>query len=182
MKKYIFFLLWSLAVAAPSQAGVFGFKMGMSISQVKRLKGISIKSHTPRRYGTALEVTFSKDVMDMYVLLFAEKGLYKVIASRIVRTTNDGQGLVRDYFTARTAFKGIYGLYQDHEVVLDPIAPRGSKFMWLLKERKLRLYSSWPKYRKTKLKDHIRTIEIEIVAYSLYTGVLITTIEFVNAP
>ena len=90
--------------------------------------------------------------------------------------------LVRDYFTARQTFKAIYGLYQEHEVVRDPIAPRGSKFMWLLKERKLRLYSSWPKYRKTKLEDHIRTIEIEIVAYSLYTGALITTIEFVNAP
>lgn len=165
----------------PIYAGPFGFDMGMSINESKAL-GLTVKSQTKRSYATVLELAGSRsEVFDKYVLFFSSKGLYKIIASRVSKTTTDGQGLIRDYFTAREGMKMVYGPYQEHKVLLDATGPKGMGFMWILKEKKIRLFSSWPKYQRTKLKDHIRSIEVELVAFSLYTGAVIVTIEFINS-
>ena len=37
-------------------------------------------------------------------------------------------------------------------------------------------------YQDTRLKDHIRLMEMELVPYSLNLGALIVTIDFINSP
>ena len=163
-------------------AGPFGFEMGMPLREVKAIDGIVVKSETYRSYATVLEVTNPPaDIFDMYVLLFSNRGLYKIIASSTIRTKNDGRNLAREYFTMREGLKRVYGVFQEQELLVDETHPIPKSFMGMLKETKVRIFSSWPKNKKVKLVDHVRTAVLEIFAHSLYTGSLVLTIEFTNS-
>ena len=163
-------------------AGPFGFEMGMSLREVKAMDGIVIKSETYRSYATVLQVANPPaDIFDMYVLLFSDRGLYKIIASSTIRTENDGRNLAREYFIMREGLKRVYGAFQEQELQVDETGPIPESFMGMLKEKQVRIFSFWPKNKKVKLVDHVRTAVLEIFAYSLYTGTLVLTIEFTNS-
>lgn len=164
------------------QAGPFGFTMGMSLREVKAIDGIVVKSETYRSYATVLQVANPPaDIFDMYVLLFSNRGLYKIIASSTIRTKNDGRNLAREYFIMREYLKRVYGAFQEQELLIDETGPIPESFMGMLKKKKVKIFSFWPKDKKMKLVDHVRTAVLEISAYSLYTGTLVLTIEFTNS-
>ncbi len=167
-------------VALPAEAGPFGFEMGMTIEQVRRV----VKLEPVDGKGRFLARTAPKPhpAFEAYALAFSPTtGLAKVIAlGKDIETKDTGLELRRAFDDLRQSLDAKYGNGERTDLLTaGSTMPSPSWWMLKLNAGEQVLEGLW-KASDLPLPDNLRSILLRAEARSLSQGILVLSYEFTN--
>jgi hypothetical protein len=182
MRRIVIFVLtitFSLGLADWGIAGPFGLTMGMKLSE---FKGLKLARKEPGSYKTK-EVPKPHNAFPDYLLLFGPKtGLCKVVAlGKVVATSVYGTELRSAFDTLEERLKAQYGKNERLDYLREgSIWNEPKDFMTALFKKERVLASYWSAKEGSRMKDELKTIELEVHPLSEENTFMIVSYDFQN--